>query len=203
MGYNMNNYCQHIQDAIYDILLEMRIIENGADIGGMPLLGKNGVMDSLTVMGFIESIERHFNVDIMDDINLDCMATTDTLIGFIQKNAPASLKIGSHLIIDCRRCHRDLLSDNETVRRLIHSVAEAIGAKLIRETYHMFSPAGCTGLAIVSASHIAVHTWPEYGYVGIDLFSCGDIGEYAVTEAIRHILGDVRLSCRILERKAD
>jgi len=27
-------------------------------------------------------------------------------------------------------------------------------------------------MAIIADSHIAIHTWPEYKYVAIDIFSC-------------------------------
>ena len=31
---------------------------------------------------------------------------------------------------------------------------------------------GVTGVAIISESHVAVHTWPEYGYAAVDIFTC-------------------------------
>jgi S-adenosylmethionine decarboxylase proenzyme len=31
-----------------------------------------------------------------------------------------------------------------------------------------------SGVVIISESHLAIHTWPEYGYAAIDLFTCGD-----------------------------
>jgi len=32
---------------------------------------------------------------------------------------------------------------------------------------------GVTGMAIVSESHLVIHTWPEYGYAAVDVFTCG------------------------------
>ena len=28
-------------------------------------------------------------------------------------------------------------------------------------------------MAIVSESHLVIHTWPEYGYAAVDIFTCG------------------------------
>ena len=32
---------------------------------------------------------------------------------------------------------------------------------------------GVTGIAIVSESHLVIHTWPEHGYAAVDIFTCG------------------------------
>jgi S-adenosylmethionine/arginine decarboxylase-like enzyme len=30
-------------------------------------------------------------------------------------------------------------------------------------------------MAIVSESHLVIHTWPEYGYAAVDIFTCGAV----------------------------
>lgn len=44
----------------------------------------------------------------------------------------------------------------------------------LRTTADKFSPQGITGIVLLAESHIAIHTWPELGYVAIDIFTCGD-----------------------------
>jgi S-adenosylmethionine decarboxylase len=39
---------------------------------------------------------------------------------------------------------------------------------------HKFNPQGVSGVAVLSESHISVHTWPEIGYAAFDVFMCGD-----------------------------
>ena len=36
-----------------------------------------------------------------------------------------------------------------------------------------FTPQGVTGVAILSESHLMIHTWPEHGYAAVDVFTCG------------------------------
>ena len=48
------------------------------------------------------------------------------------------------------------------------------GATIVTETFHHFSPHGVSGAVIIAESHLAIHTWPEYGYAAVDLFTCGD-----------------------------
>ena len=33
---------------------------------------------------------------------------------------------------------------------------------------------GVSGIAILSESHLSIHTWPELGYAAVDIFTCGD-----------------------------
>ena len=38
----------------------------------------------------------------------------------------------------------------------------------------MFSPYGVSGVIIIKESHFTIHTWPEYKYAAVDLFTCGE-----------------------------
>jgi S-adenosylmethionine decarboxylase len=30
-------------------------------------------------------------------------------------------------------------------------------------------------MVIIAESHLSIHTWPEYDYAAVDIFTCGDI----------------------------
>ena len=82
-------------------------------------------------------------------------------------------KLGTHLVIDAWHCPADLLNDPERIRRAILDAITAGGATLIDFCVHQFSPHGVTATATLAESHIAIHTWPEYGYFAADVFFCG------------------------------
>jgi S-adenosylmethionine decarboxylase len=44
---------------------------------------------------------------------------------------------------------------------------------IISENFHEFSPQGVTGVILLQESHFSVHTWPEFSYAALDLFTCG------------------------------
>ena len=73
--------------GIKEILLELRIINEETNTAGMTLLGPGGVMDSLTAMRFINRAEQRFKTDIMGDLGLNCMKTTDSLAEYINQTA--------------------------------------------------------------------------------------------------------------------
>jgi S-adenosylmethionine decarboxylase proenzyme len=56
---------------------------------------------------------------------------------------------------------------------LLAAVAHA-GATPVHDFAHSFTPHGVTAIVVIAESHFAVHTWPEYGFAAVDLFTCGD-----------------------------
>lgn len=82
-------------------------------------------------------------------------------------------KMGTHLVVDAWQAPGDLLNDPERIRRAIIDAIDAGEATLIDLCVHQFSPHGVTATATLAESHIAIHTWPEYGYFAADLFFCG------------------------------
>lgn len=81
--------------------------------------------------------------------------------------------VGQHLILDAWRAPSDLLNDPHHVRESLIQAVDSSGATLVDLCIHQFSPYGVTATATLAESHIAIHTWPENGYLGADLFFCG------------------------------
>lgn len=60
--------------------------------------------------------------------------------------------------------------------------------------FHRFNPHGISGAVIIAESHIAIHTWPEYGYAALDVFTCGsDIDPKNIAEAVSETLNADRM----------
>ncbi len=82
--------------------------------------------------------------------------------------------LGKHIILEMKGCCKDTINDVNAVRDILMRATEAMRATLVDVVCHRFSPYGVTGVAILAESHISVHTWPEYGYVAVDIFICGN-----------------------------
>ena len=82
-------------------------------------------------------------------------------------------KMGTHLVVDAWQAPAELLNDPEQIRAAMIEAIAAGEATLIDLCVHQFSPHGVTATATLAESHIAIHTWPEYGYFAADLFFCG------------------------------
>jgi spermidine synthase len=54
---------------------------------------------------------------------------------------------------------------------------------------------------VIAESHLALHTWPEYGYVAADFFTCGDhVDMEAIVKVLREAFDAERTESRYLTR---
>lgn len=81
--------------------------------------------------------------------------------------------IGTHYIVEMFGCPEHLLNDRIFVNVAMREAVIASDTELIEGISHQFSPQGVTALGLLSESHISIHTWPEHGYVAVDIFTCG------------------------------
>ena len=81
--------------------------------------------------------------------------------------------LGRHLLVEYSGCDREILDDVECIQRLIEEAAVEAGATIVQSVFHRFNPFGVSGVVVIAESHLAIHTWPEYGYAAVDLFTCG------------------------------
>jgi len=82
--------------------------------------------------------------------------------------------LGHQIVAEFYSCDREILNDVDFVRNAMLEAARRTGATIVTETFHHFSPHGVSGAVIIAESHLAIHTWPEFGYAAVDLFTCGD-----------------------------
>ena len=81
--------------------------------------------------------------------------------------------LGTHLLLELRECDELRLNDLEYIRDSMISTAVDVGATIVGQTFHKFNPQGVTGVVAIAESHLCIHTWPEFGYAAVDVFTCG------------------------------
>mgnify|MGYP002831473879 CR=1 FL=1 len=87
------------------------------------------------------------------------------------------------------------------VERAIDEAVVAIGATLVQSHVHRYSPQGVTGLAVLAESHLSLHSWPEYGYMAADVFTCGTLTIPRRAVAVfKEIFAPGRIEVREIER---
>ncbi len=83
--------------------------------------------------------------------------------------------LGTHLLVELRDCNPEILRNREKVQDALVSAAKQAAATIIDISFHEFNPFGISGMVIIAESHLSIHTWPEYGYAAVDIFTCGDL----------------------------
>ena len=85
-----------------------------------------------------------------------------------------TIHLGRHVLAEFYDCDSNVLNNVELIQKYMTEAAVECGATVVEKKFHMFSPYGVSGVVIISESHLAIHTWPEFGYAAVDLFTCGE-----------------------------
>ncbi|MEW6115822.1 MAG: adenosylmethionine decarboxylase [Nitrospirota bacterium] len=83
--------------------------------------------------------------------------------------------LGTHLLVELRDCNPEILKNLNQVKGALVSAAKEARATIIDVSFHEFNPFGISGMVVIAESHLSIHTWPEYSYAAVDIFTCGDI----------------------------
>lgn len=105
---------------------------------------------------------------------------------------------GRHILMELTGCPYDLLNSVVQAENTLLSCAEDGGATVISSHFHPFFPQGLSGVIVIAESHITIHTWPEYGYAAVDVFTCGVAG---IADEVGRLIAD-RFQAKDVKLKA-
>lgn len=107
---------------------------------------------------------------------------------------------------------RPALGSIDVIRNFLTELVDGISMRLLLEPQCVSVPiqlgklslqceedeGGISGVAILSTSHIAIHTWPEHSYAVLDIYSCRDFDPgIALLHVLRTFRADPnRVFCR-------
>ena len=100
--------------------------------------------------------------------------------------------IGRHFLADYYGCSFDELNDAKRLREVLLEAVGRSGATILSDRFEIFQPHGVTGVIIVAESHVALHTWPERGFMAVDYFTCSarldpDVAFQLLAQALRPV----------------
>ena len=109
--------------------------------------------------------------------------------------------LGRHLLLELFDCAPDAIDSLEAVKGVLVEAARLAQATIVDIVFHEFNPFGISGVVVIAESHLAIHTWPEYRYAAVDVFSCGDVLQpQAAADHLVAELGAARASVVELQR---
>lgn len=81
--------------------------------------------------------------------------------------------LGRHIIAELSYCSPEVISNIDKVQDIMVKAAKVANAEVREVVFHKFNPQGVSGVVVIAESHLSIHTWPEYGYAAIDIYTCG------------------------------
>jgi S-adenosylmethionine decarboxylase len=94
----------------------------------------------------------------------------------LESKATSKQIVGKHVFGNLYNCPVKLISDQKFLRQLVLKAVEAAKMNLVSLRSWKFGgeKGGVSVIALITESHIAVHTWREYKYATVDIYTCGE-----------------------------
>jgi S-adenosylmethionine decarboxylase len=99
---------------------------------------------------------------------------------------------GPHLVLEAYGCSPQALADLTLVSDVLEAFPDKLNMTKIMPPYvFKYSGAvpedwGVSGIVLIAESHISIHSFPDKGFVTLDIFSCKD---FDVDKAIEYFNG--------------
>ncbi len=116
------------------------------------------------------------------------------------------LGFGLHLTLDGYGCSPERLADLDAIYEFLEHCPDLIHMTKIMPPYvfkyHAKAPEdwGVSGFVLIAESHISIHTFPERGYLSLDIFSCKDFDFQQAVAYVTELFGITRHELNLLDR---
>ena len=109
--------------------------------------------------------------------------------------------LGRQILVEYYDCDQSKINDVSFIETSLIKAAKDSKATLISHNFHKFSPYGVSGMIVIAESHIAIHTWPEYKYAAVDIFTCGEtIDPWVIQEQLKVSFNSQNVSSMEMKR---
>ncbi|MFH8367777.1 adenosylmethionine decarboxylase [Streptomyces sp. NPDC018031] len=93
-----------------------------------------------------------------------------------------------------------ILTDEARLMEVLRTAAAKGNAKVLGESSHVFPNGAVTAILLLSASHLSIHTWPEFNLANVDLLAYGRLNGERMMESIEVELAPTRINVSRLLR---
>lgn len=113
---------------------------------------------------------------------------------------------GRHLLVDFFGVEPRRLRDRRGLMATLASALKAKGFTIVRRRSgsHKFPAGGrgVTGFFLLAQSHAAFHSYPEHGYLALDVYTCGKADPREIAGSLKRFLKPRRVKTALRRRGA-
>lgn len=109
--------------------------------------------------------------------------------------------VGTEWLIEAAGCDPAALRDESAIRSVFAAVMADLGLRSVGSVWHKFGgEGGVTGMVALTESHLACHTYPEYGTATFNLYCCRTRPEWDWENNLKSTLGASSVSVTKIDR---
>ena len=114
------------------------------------------------------------------------------------------MTLGTEWLVDASGCDPAALADVNRLKEVFTRIITDLDLHVLGEiAWHEFaSPNGVSGLALLSESHLACHTYPEFRAATFNLYCCRERTNWPWEQMLKKMLGAREVNVRTFERIA-
>lgn len=120
-------------------------------------LSKGDAMNTGIQTADYDSTLRLYNLDLRHKVR-----------GVWDENIP----LINHTVIEARGLAASFLDSANDLKKACDKLCQDINLSVVERRVHNFTPIGKTVFYVLEESHLSMHTWPENGYLHLDLVTC-------------------------------
>lgn len=108
---------------------------------------------------------------------------------------------GKHILAEFTSIPSLLINDTKGLMETTKKLIKQSGATLVEAKMYEFSPSGYTMFFMLKESHVSIHTYPEYGAMFLDVFTCGhNIQPQMIANGLCNYLQPQKNKIQMIER---
>lgn len=112
------------------------------------------------------------------------------------------IQVGTEWLVDALGCRPEGLRDPVVLQAFCDALLMDLDLRTLgKGLWHKFpEPGGLTGLYLLAESHLACHTYPEFGVATFNLYCCRHRAAWPWEQRLRDVLAAQRVTVRKVER---
>ncbi|MCP4135510.1 MAG: adenosylmethionine decarboxylase [bacterium] len=108
--------------------------------------------------------------------------------------------VGEHIVVELIGVEPGIIDSIDRMKQAVREITRITEVDILNISHHSFQPGGATMVALLSASHISFHTFPEINFISFDYFTCGAKSPALAVDILKKIYSPDQIKVRSLKR---